>query len=74
MRISRFYRTSLYLQDQPFTEEEYDAFRERILIKLETMGLTDLRKHIVYENRWTPEDIQKLFIPSWSNLRYCLRS
>lgn len=51
-----------YLQDQPFTEAEYDAFRERILIKLETMGLTDLRKHIVYENRWTPEDIQKNYL------------
>ena len=51
-----------YLQDKPFTEAEYDAFRERILIKLENMGLTDLRKHIVYEDRWTPEDIQKNYL------------
>lgn len=23
------------------------------------MGLTDLRKHIIYEDVWTPEDIEK---------------
>ncbi len=53
-------------------EAEYDAFRERILIKLENMGLTDLRKHIVYEDRWTTEDIKELFVTSRCHLRHGL--
>ena len=39
-------------------KEEYAAFKERVLTKLERMGLTDLRAHIIYEDIWTPEDIQ----------------
>ncbi|MFW6269883.1 MAG: phytoene desaturase family protein [Bacillota bacterium] len=42
-----------------FTREEYNKLRERVLIKLEKMGLTDLRKHIVVEDEWLPEDIKK---------------
>lgn len=48
-----------YIQDEPFTDEEYARLRERVLIKLEHMGLTDLRKHIVFEDQWTPQDIEK---------------
>ncbi|HCW9989020.1 Phytoene desaturase%2C neurosporene or lycopene producing / 4%2C4-diapolycopene oxidase [Staphylococcus aureus] len=48
-----------YIQDQPFTAEDYAKFRDKILDKLEEMGLTDLRKHIIYEDVWTPEDIEK---------------
>lgn len=48
-----------YIQDQPFTTEDYAKFRDKILDKLEKMGLTDLRKHIIYEDVWTPEDIEK---------------
>ena len=44
--------------EQPFTAEDYAALRERVLIKLENMGLTDLRKHIICEEYWTPIDIQ----------------
>lgn len=44
--------------ERPFTKEDYLAFRERVLIKLERMGLTDLRKHIVTEEYWTPHDIE----------------
>jgi diapolycopene oxygenase len=44
--------------EHPFTAEDYAALRERVLIKLENMGLTDLRKHIVCEEYWTPIDIQ----------------
>ncbi len=44
--------------NKPLSPEEYLAFRERVLIKLERMGLTDLRKHIVTEEYWTPHDIQ----------------
>ena len=39
-----------YIQNQPFTEEQYSDFRERVLDKLEKMGLTDLRQHIIYED------------------------
>jgi diapolycopene oxygenase len=35
--------------------------RETVLDKLERMGLTDLRKHIVTEDEWIPEDIQKKY-------------
>ncbi|MGO4370306.1 phytoene desaturase family protein, partial [Paenibacillus sp. MCAF20] len=35
--------------------------RERVLIKLERMGLTDLRKHIVTEDMWTPHDIEAAY-------------
>lgn len=44
--------------DKPLSAEDYLALRERVLIKLERMGLTDLRKHIVTEEYWTPHDIQ----------------
>ncbi len=44
--------------NNPLTADDYLAFRERVLIKLERMGLTDLRQHIVTEEFWTPHDIQ----------------
>ena len=47
-----------HLQDDPFTAEEYEALKERVLDKLERMGLEDLREHIIVEDIWTPEDIQ----------------
>jgi len=46
---------------QPLTAEDYSALRERVLIKLERMGLTDLRKHIVCEEYWTPVDIEQRY-------------
>ena len=50
-----------YIQDKPFTQEDYLQFRERVLIKLEKMGLTDLRQHIMTEDMWTPDDIEKTY-------------
>ncbi|WP_430786567.1 phytoene desaturase family protein [Virgibacillus flavescens] len=50
-----------YIQDKPFTETDYQELRERVLIKLEKMGLTDLRKHIVTEDMWTPHDIERVY-------------
>jgi diapolycopene oxygenase len=50
-----------HLQSTPFTEDDFTAYRERILVKLERMGLTDLRRHIVVEDRWTPADIQRMY-------------
>ena len=42
-----------------YTQEDYLAFKERIIDRLKTMGLADLRKHIVFEHAWTPLDIQR---------------
>jgi diapolycopene oxygenase len=43
------------------TPEEYDALKDRLLAKLERMGLTDLRKHVVVEDMWTPVDIERMY-------------
>lgn len=49
------------IQKKEYTKEDYLLFRERVLIKLEEMGLTDLRKHIVTEYMLTPHDIQNMY-------------
>jgi diapolycopene oxygenase len=43
---------------QPLTREDYLRFKERILDKLERMGLKELRRHVVFEHAWTPLDIR----------------
>jgi len=49
-----------YINDKnPYTREDCLVLKERILDKLERMGLTNLRKHIVFEHVWTPFDIQQ---------------
>jgi diapolycopene oxygenase len=49
-----------YIDDKhPLTREDYLVFKDRIIDKLERMGLTDLRKHIVVEHVWTPLDIRE---------------
>jgi diapolycopene oxygenase len=51
-----------YINDEnPLTREDYLVFKDRIIDKLERMGLTDLRKHIVYEHVWTPLDIRERY-------------
>jgi len=51
-----------YIDDKhPLTPEDYAAFKERVLDKLERMGLKDLRKHIVVEHMWTPLDIREQY-------------
>jgi diapolycopene oxygenase len=51
-----------YIQDdKPLTREDYMAFKELVITKLERMGLTDLRKHVVFEHCWTPLDIQQQY-------------
>ncbi|MDG0842934.1 NAD(P)/FAD-dependent oxidoreductase [Staphylococcus equorum] len=50
-----------YIQEHPFSKVEYEQFREVILKKLEAMGLTDLRQNIVYEDTWTPHDIEQKY-------------
>jgi len=50
-----------HLGGRKFAHEEYLALRERVLLKLERMGLSDLRQHIIIEDMWTPEDIQTMY-------------
>jgi len=45
----------------PYTHEGYLAFKERVLDKLERMGLEGLRKHVVVEHLWTPVDIERQY-------------
>ncbi len=44
--------------DHPLDHEDYVALKTRVLDKLERMGLTDLRRHVVVEDFWTPFDIR----------------
>lgn len=48
--------------EHPFTREDCVALKEICLDKLERMGLTDLRKHIVVEDFWTPYDIESKYL------------
>ncbi|MFD2705839.1 phytoene desaturase family protein [Salibacterium lacus] len=50
-----------YIQDEPFSDRDYEWFRGRVLDKLENMGLEGLRDHIVTEDRWTPHDIERMY-------------
>ena len=47
-----------HLQDEPFSAQDYEKLTERVLDKLERMGLKDLREHIIVEDTWNPQDIQ----------------
>lgn len=42
----------------PLPKEAYVALKNRVIEKLERMGLKDLRKHVVFEHFWTPYDIR----------------
>ena len=48
-------------EKQPYTYEDCVALKELVLDKLERMGLTDLRKHTIVEDFWTPFDIEKKY-------------
>ncbi len=41
-----------------YSHKDYLALKELCLDKLERMGLTDIRRHIVVEDFWTPYDIE----------------
>lgn len=45
-------------ENRPFSPADFAAYRERVLTKLERMGLKDLRQNIICEDQWTPVDIQ----------------
>lgn len=47
-----------YIDDEkPYSETDYLDFKEKVLDKLERMGLEDLRANTVVEDMWTPKDI-----------------
>ncbi len=48
--------------ENPLTLEDYKAFADRVLEKLERMGLTDLRKHAIVEDTLTPLDIESMYL------------
>jgi diapolycopene oxygenase len=48
--------------DRTFTAADFAAFRDRVIAKLERMGLSDLRRHIVAERTLTPHDIESLYL------------
>ncbi len=51
-----------YIDDEnPLTRDDYVALKEVVLDKLERMGLTELRKHTVFEHFWTPQDIAEQY-------------
>jgi diapolycopene oxygenase len=52
------YRNDLH----PYTRDDYANLKELCLEKLERMGLTDLRKHIIVEDFWTPFDIEERYL------------
>ena len=52
----------------PYSREDYLAFKERVLDKLESMGLKDLRKHTVVEDFWTPYDIQSKYYSNMGSI------
>lgn len=47
--------------DKPHTHGEYMALKDRVIDKLERMGLTGLRKHTVVEDILTPVDIERMY-------------
>jgi diapolycopene oxygenase len=51
-----------YIDDaRPLARADYLAFKERVVDKLERMGLNDLRQHVVFEHCWTPLDIREQY-------------
>ncbi len=51
-----------YIDDsKPLTRGDYMALKERVIDKLERMGLENLRSHVVFEHCWTPLDIREQY-------------
>lgn len=50
-----------HIQKEPFTMKDYLELKERVIDKLERMGLEDLRKHIVVEDIQVPDDLERMY-------------
>lgn len=51
-----------YIQDEPFPRQEYKKLEDRLISKLESMGLTGLEDNIIYRDVWDPHDIKDKYI------------
>jgi diapolycopene oxygenase len=47
--------------ERRIAHSDYEALRERVLDKIERMGCSELRRHVVFEHFWTPHDIEKMY-------------
>jgi diapolycopene oxygenase len=56
------------LKDGESWEHHRDRYRNIVLDKLERMGIPDLRKHIVFEYQFTPDDLQSLYGPNGGSI------
>lgn len=50
-----------YIQKKPFTMRDYMALKERVVDKLERMGLDGLREHTVVEDVLVPDDLERMY-------------
>jgi diapolycopene oxygenase len=50
-----------YIQDSPYSPSDYAALKERVLDKLERMGLEGLREGVVVQDVLTPDDLQRMY-------------
>ncbi len=48
-------------REDPLPEQAYHDLKDRVIDKLERMGLTNLRKHTIVEDTLTPIDIQQMY-------------
>jgi len=54
--------------ENEFTESDYSNLKDRILDKLERMGLEGLRDSTVVEHVWTPEDIRENYLSNGGSI------
>jgi diapolycopene oxygenase len=47
--------------DRLWSRKDYEHFTNQVLMKLERMGLEEIRKHIIVKNFWTPLDIEQRY-------------
>ncbi len=50
-----------YIQARPFTTKDYEELEERVIDKLERMGLTDLRRHVLVRDVLVPDDLERMY-------------
>ena len=50
-----------YIQPQPYGPADYEALKERVIDKLERMGLEGLREHTVVEDVLVPDDLERMY-------------
>ncbi|WP_396266067.1 phytoene desaturase family protein [Halobacillus salinarum] len=56
------------LKDGKRKPVDWDAYRSKVLAKLERMGMEGLEESIEFEYRFTPEDLEKLYGPNGGSI------